>query len=864
MRFFATSSMRLRALAFATVFAGAAAATQATDAVVKYHRGAGEAHAFAIALRGQQPADAEIRHHQIFVDTSATQVGVARESSLDLVRELVRQLESDRVQIVAVDVDCQPLTKGFVAANSAAATDALERLTLRTPLGATDIVAALQHAIKNSPDNQHCSLLYVGDGFSHNRLSSDQLQTLVQQLNARGVHVHAQLLGPKTNQNLPGILANLTGGTSSKVQRGTEQQTAGSVTTALRTRPVRATNLTVNGQPVAVSPTAFFLRPDRHTVVYGHDQLPESLASLACTTVNDQQVATHSKWDHVESAKAGAELLHLAKAAVESNGLNSPVCDLADLQQAATRFNAAMKQTVQTAQQLVKSGRPLQARKILTEASQMDQSNREVRILLTSLQPPAGRAGTFQEEGDATNAVLDVDDTVNPDPLLDAAARIRLQSQILTSEVNAAIDQANLRSPDDPEYATSLLKGILETIQSSADISPDIRAELERRVIAAIGDIRSRVAVLALRQKQIARDEAVREAQKLLQEEDRLLEARLETQIEKIRGYLDRGRHGDVDAFEEAETLSRITLDDKPGSGTATQALVMSEALGQLDKAYRLVNLRHDRFLEVLYQVELSHVPFPDEPPILYPAADVWRALTLVRKPRYESSDLRSEAPVETWLRQMLDKPVRNLDFPGDTPLSEILDSISTYFSATYGAGVGASGTDFRMAIYPDRAELNLEGISSLEDVTITDINFDGMSLRNALKLIFEQTEDESSSIVPLTYVIEDEVMKITTVDAAQSAASAVTRVYPVADLVIPPSAAQQLGGGGLGGGGGQFGGGGGQFGGGGGQFGGGGGQFGGGGGQFGGGGGFMSLPPEPVGGADINSGDINQLKKKP
>ena len=259
-------------------------------------------------------------------------------------------------------------------------------------------------------------------------------------------------------------------------------------------------------------------------------------------------------------------------------------------------------------------------------------------------------------------------------------------------------------------------------------------------------------------------------------------------------------RHGDINGFENAETVSRTALDLKPGNGPATQALVMSEALGQLSKAYRLVNLRHDRFLATLYQVELSHVPFPDEPPIQYPPADVWRALTLTRVPRYESFDLRSEKPVEKWLQQMLKKPVPLLDFPGDTPLKEVMETLSTYFTTTYGDDGGSTGTDFRMTIWEDKAELELEGLTSLEDVTVTDINFEGITLQNALKLIFEQTVEPE-----LTYVIQNEVFMITTLAKAESDDNLVTRVYPVADLVIPPV---QLGGGGGGGfGGGQQGG---------------------------------------------------------
>jgi hypothetical protein len=63
--------------------------------------------------------------------------------------------------------------------------------------------------------------------------------------------------------------------------------------------------------------------------------------------------------------------------------------------------------------------------------------------------------------------------------------------------------------------------------------------------------------------------------------------------------------------------------------------------------------------------------------------------------------------------------------------------------------------------------------------------------LRSALKLMLEPHE--------LTYVIQDEVMQITTVTKADEKLT--TRVYPVADLVIPIISGMGGGGGGMGGG---------------------------------------------------------------
>jgi len=264
----------------------------------------------------------------------------------------------------------------------------------------------------------------------------------------------------------------------------------------------------------------------------------------------------------------------------------------------------------------------------------------------------------------------------------------------------------------------------------------------------------------------------------------------------------------------------------------------MAEASGQLFKAYELVNLRHDRFLETLYQVELSHVPFPDEPPIQYPPADVWRALTLSRREKYESVSLRSEKPVELWLEQMLDEPIPLLDYGANASLREILDAIETHFNLT---------GDYTMRIILDESDPDIgDDPEFLDNTQVSNVNFKGITLRNALKLILAKVKDQE-----LTYMIKNEVMMITTVATAESEENLITRVYQVADLVVQ-TIAQQGGGqqGGFGGGqqGGGFGGGG----------------FGGGqqGGGFGGGNQF-SIAPEPLLPTDqgLNFGGA---KKKP
>ena len=125
---------------------------------------------------------------------------------------------------------------------------------------------------------------------------------------------------------------------------------------------------------------------------------------------------------------------------------------------------------------------------------------------------------------------------------------------------------------------------------------------------------------------------------------------------------------------------------------------------------------------------------------------------------------------------EMLDMRVPKLDFMGESPLSEVLKFLSQHVTDTYGASGDES---FTMTIWPDTVVLWSEDISSLDEVLISDIVLDGITLRNALKLIFRQTAEPA-----LTYVIQNEVMLITTLEEATSEHMMLTRVYPVGHLL--------------------------------------------------------------------------------
>ena len=112
-----------------------------------------------------------------------------------------------------------------------------------------------------------------------------------------------------------------------------------------------------------------------------------------------------------------------------------------------------------------------------------------------------------------------------------------------------------------------------------------------------------------------------------------------------------------------------------------------------------------------------------------------------------------SASEVEQRLNELVHREkVRNLNFPGENPLTDILEQISTQVSASQ---------DQRFTMMPDHRRLDEQSVS-LNDVMIRDIELDGISLSSALDIIMGQTDP------PLTWIARDEVILITTAKEAE------------------------------------------------------------------------------------------------
>ena len=389
----------------------------------------------------------------------------------------------------------------------------------------------------------------------------------------------------------------------------------------------------------------------------------------------------------------------------------------------------------------------------------------------------------------------------------------RVFGQMLRRQVENTVIDARKTMSDDPETAMQNLKLALDNVQRAPELTPDVRAQLIDKLQGALREAQH---------ASVVKDEldAAREEELAAARERRLLNDRMARDREKEKQLVDRfNALIDERRYDEALDVAG-TLDQVDPTGVTPVVAVVSSELRRNDYLMQLTRAaRWTNFFDTLYQIEKSSIPFPDDPPIVYPAAPVWEELSNRRKDRWGSMDLKATGEAEQRIDKALRSPLHTngLDFV-ETPLKDVVEQMAT---------------DYGIPIQLDKPALDEVGVNEDQPVSV---NLHNVSLRSALRLMLKNMQ--------LTYIIQDEVLMITTPDAAQK--NLVVKVYPVADLVLPIDATllqSQGGGGGIGGqqGGGAQGGGGG-FGGGGGGFGGGGGGLGGGGG---GGGGLFSVPDD-------------------
>ena len=148
----------------------------------------------------------------------------------------------------------------------------------------------------------------------------------------------------------------------------------------------------------------------------------------------------------------------------------------------------------------------------------------------------------------------------------------------------------------------------------------------------------------------------------------------------------------------------------------------------------------------------------------MYPAAPIWEELSNRRKDRYGAMDLKATGDAEQRIEKALRSPLHTtgLDYT-EQPLQDVVTQLAD---------------EYGIPIQLNKTALEEAGIGTDAPVTISLHN---ISLRSALRLMLKNLQ--------LTYIIQDEVLMITTKEDAEK--DLVVKVYPVADLVLPIDATQ-------------------------------------------------------------------------
>ena len=397
----------------------------------------------------------------------------------------------------------------------------------------------------------------------------------------------------------------------------------------------------------------------------------------------------------------------------------------------------------------------------------------------------------------AAEAVLDENEsgsTPGSANLLGASdSNTRLKTAQVKSEIKAAIDSARKQAVKDPVGAIQNIKLAIVSVQDNPFL-----ADADREELLASLESNARF----LEREKFAKDkrdlDAMRNNAKLTAIAS-ITNQRAENQ-KKVEEIMK--RFNSLVAEEQytlAADVASTAADLIDDLALPTQAANVARLTNAYAENQYLRKYRRIRYLDVLMSVERSHIPTSDEPPIIYPDADTWLALSKARKEKYSDASLFTQSEtrkkIVRALNDTIDVRVDENDEEG-RPLTDWINEIKR---------------EKGINIVFDRAAID-ESENSLDEMVIQDTLL-SVSLRTALNLVLRPYD--------LVSCVRDEYLYITTKDTIDALESSDDlwreiyhlRYYPVSDLTLVPSSSGSLnslsGGNSMGGGMGGFGGGG-------------------------------------------------------
>ncbi|MFM8413671.1 MAG: hypothetical protein ACKOCX_03005, partial [Planctomycetota bacterium] len=735
----------------------------------------------------------------VLVDTSASQAGTYRERTLQALDGLLAAARrEDRVAVSAVDVATVPLTEGFHGAGDDALRKARAQLVTRPPLGSTDLLPALEEAVARFDGPGPRVIVYIGDGPAVDSLLPVELAHTIDLLRAKQVAVCSFGIGPGINWQCLSSLAAHTGGmvvipTDADDPVKAAERLAGFVTQpVLWPKDVSISadepDAVVHLLPTRMPP----LRADRDSIVLFAGPIGAELKLTLSGRGKDLEAGI--RLPDVAPDQQHAYLTELARNSAPTEGLMLPFVGREGLALARQVIRGEAGALAALSARAEATGAHDAALRLAEASLRRDPDNQEATIIRQVARRQLGSTEEIpppEETIPPADAVADVPGGMPADDeLAEVDRQRRVRAQALEQDAAVRIREARQMLSTDPDLARERLKELQQDIRRSEDLDPAARerllAQLEMRIRESI--IRSREKterdLAAERRAAIGRErlrmtgELQRREEKikqltekynaLVEEGIRIGYAQAERYPVMINGEAVIGTDPPTRNFKEAERVAAEEIAREAPPLYANHPIPMTaRVVGRtaplvariLDYDTQNWRTRRDQergFMDAMHLVDVAAIPFVDEPPIIYPDPDRWRALTKQRE-KYKSVDLANPGSKEREIYEALEKPVSNWEF-NESPLRDVQRVIQD---------------QFRIPVEIDARALEDFGLDI--DTPVTQRASD-ISLRSALKRMLGPLD--------LAYLVKDEVLLITTREKAEE--NLVVKVYPVADLVMP------------------------------------------------------------------------------
>jgi len=757
----------------------------------------------------------------VMIDTSASQI----RSPLTAAREIAKAAAlaagaSDRVAVWTVNVPAATnnLTKGLKEPKSSAVKDAFEALQKEVPFGATDLKTALERAIASfdGKEGRRRAVVFLGNGMSvANPLEKKDLAQLRDKLVAKEIGFFPIPLGPRTqlergSPNLHGLATGTGGRVVRHLPAAEIADTARLLHDALEVPVFYTSKTQLPAEVTEFYPTKLPpLRSDVPTLVVGKLKPTEKLSYTIEGKVAGQSVkrtltekVPGSELDHfflLRMVKQWAE----AKDAADKE-LQAPIQADRALAMAFEQNRLFRDDLKAQAQWALTQEVPdfKAARDLFAQAKDIDPNDVEVdagmkivdklkagvlttKQLRDALSKPTDPGikiekghkitkGQLMALADDKNDKMPADRPVVQDPpinrddfLRQEKARLAVEEQRIAEEVNKAERRARQILASDPDAAHDLLKRTLTNIRENPDLSAPTKgrltAQLENslRTVDTEGarikqDLDLRMRLLADAQRRFAIDVEREKNEEILKRK-----------MQAFNGLMNVGRF--EEAYREAHEMAKDQINKGlPVPSSVIGAYNMGLTTTHVREVQEVKRASQERYLFAMLEVDQSAIPFPDEPPVQFPPAAVWRKLTERRKGVYDSTGLgEDDATPSLRIKKQLSRPINLPDgFPAATSLQDALDYLSEKTGMTFVIDSNAFVADEVQK--PAEAQIELRKMM-------------GVSLNTVLRLLLGQVKGQKSVG---TFLIRRDYIEVTT--SYQAAAEKTVRAYPVADLVIP------------------------------------------------------------------------------